>query len=183
MKLYVAGKWSEMEWVGQRIVELQGLGYEITHDWTKVEQSDRSKEALGRYGKFDIDGVKGSDVLVALLTDKSYPYRGTFCEIGCALGTGRKVLVMTPEGYDSDGKWPCFFYHPDIVHVSSWTDVLEKLKSWSSFKKPHLVVEEPIVYKEYDYYECAGNCNDREMWTCTCPQWRKRKTTRRKRIR
>lgn len=114
MKVYVAGKWSNKDRLVQLMDRLRGLGIEITHDWTKNEKTTGSPEQLGNFAKLDTNGVKNADLMIAVLDDPSYPYRGTFTELGVALGCGTRIFIYCPddEFYCVSN---CFFHHPDIV--------------------------------------------------------------------
>lgn len=118
MRFYVAGSFFDKQTVLDLMADIRGRGHEITHDWTSVEKNPMksSRQHLSYCSSLDIEGVKRCDVLVALLTDLQYPYRGSFTEIGCALGTGKKVFILGPE--EASAATNCFYWHPSIVHVS-----------------------------------------------------------------
>ena len=126
MSIYVAGKWDDKENIIQRQLQFQSLGYKITHDWTKNECVTRNPEELGKFAMLDINGVLEADYLVAVMTDTKYAYRGTFTEIGCALGTNKKIYIYCPDK-NSHCRTNCFFYHPNIVHFDDWDKLVEHL--------------------------------------------------------
>jgi nucleoside 2-deoxyribosyltransferase len=130
-KVWVSGAWVHRDQMGVRIDQLRHLGYEITHDWTRVEKAEQPTPSdQGSYAKFDIDGVKASDVAVAVMDDPDYAYRGTYCEIGCALGVGKPLHIVWPyslEACDRYVQTNVFFWHPDITHHSSWEAFLQYL--------------------------------------------------------
>ncbi len=120
MKLYVAGKWSDKDEIGKKIQEFRELGHTITHDWTQIETSlNQDPEALKKYSSLDIEAVRECEMLIAWMTDPKYAYRGTYTEIGCALGLKKKVVIISehtkynPEVYYTTN---IFFHHPDIKH-------------------------------------------------------------------
>ena len=45
LRVYVAGRFSDKEVMHKRIVELQSLDFDITHDWTQVEGEDNRNYA------------------------------------------------------------------------------------------------------------------------------------------
>jgi len=97
MKLYVAGKFDNRDYIHTRIEYLQSLGYEITHDWTQVETSNSlTNTDLAKYASQDVNGVLQADLLLILITDEDYPYRGTTTELGVALGQNKPVVVIDP---------------------------------------------------------------------------------------
>lgn len=132
-KVWVSGAWAHREEMSVKIDELRQLGYEITHDWTRVEKAETpSPVDQGDYAKFDIDGVKNSDIAVAVMDDPDYAYRGTYTEIGCALGIGKPLHIVAPYPLDSCGNYVqtnVFFWHPDITHHESWDSFVKYLQS------------------------------------------------------
>lgn len=117
MKLYVAGKWSSKKEINQKIQELESMGHEITHNWTANNDNKRLSSVL------DIDGVKNADCIVAIMDDPEYPYRGTFCEIGCALGLGKHVYIYNPS---LKTKEVCFAHHPLVKVITDWNFFVNK---------------------------------------------------------
>lgn len=119
-KIYVAGRFKD-ENIPDYIQTLKDKGYFITYNWTK------HKELLPIYSSsHDIDGVKSCDILIAIMDDNEYAYRGTYCEIGCALGLDKRIIIVNPheKSYCME---PCFYHHPIIEHVATFNDVLNLL--------------------------------------------------------
>ena len=130
-KVWISGAWAHRERMGQLIDQVRQMGYEITHDWTRLEKAPNpSPQEMGMYAKFDIDGVKNADVVVAVLEDPDYPYRGTFTEIGCALGANKPTHIVWPYSLETSEKNAqiLFFWHPDIIYFKSWDDFIDYLK-------------------------------------------------------
>lgn len=130
MKIYVAGKWNDSQTINEVQNILISQGHSITHDWTKNEGSKNITEMTNEEkiefkrncADLDIEGVKNCDLLIAIMNDPSYAYRGTFTEIGCALGLSKKVIIVCPdESYLCCSN--CFFYHSNIIHVKTIEDV------------------------------------------------------------
>lgn len=123
MKIYLCGKWADACSLREKMNELKWYGHTITHDWT-FNNSNFPKQS----SKLDIDGVRNADIVIAIMDDPEYAYRGTFTEIGCALGQRKNVLIVCPpltdETKDYWCKTNCFFYHPQIFHYNSWEEVL-----------------------------------------------------------
>ena len=138
LRVYVAGAWPRREEIKKVMINVEELGCKITHDWTSYEltytdRHDRSRKcALA-----DIEGVVTADIVIALLTDDDYAYRGTSSEIGAALAarrfTGsRKPLVWivaskdpsaTPEAELPRCLTSCFMHTAD-AYFTSIQDVL-----------------------------------------------------------
>jgi nucleoside 2-deoxyribosyltransferase len=72
------------------MLNAEELGCEITHDWTSYELAYTDRHERSRKCALaDIEGVVTADIVVALLTDDDYAYRGTSSEIGAALAASR----------------------------------------------------------------------------------------------
>lgn len=144
MKFYLAGKCSEKETIRRIIAELEAMGHSVTHDWTQrvqvpgeidphrgreyVPDEEEPTWLLGRSAELDIEGIREADFAIFLMTDPEYAYRGTFTELGCALGLQKPCLILCPfvKGYCQSN---CFYYHPAITHVSSEQEMREWVNS------------------------------------------------------
>lgn len=148
MKIYVAGKWAPtaagMEPIRAAQRAVLAAGHTVTHDWTSVEgTTDQTgwdaatrRAFRAKCAALDIDGVRTADAVVALMTDTAYSYRGTFTELGAALGLGKRVLVVTPaalrlsSGSDAPALTAatnCFYEHPSVEHVETVEEALSRL--------------------------------------------------------
>lgn len=126
MKIYVGGKYQDASIIRENIYDLIDVGYTVTHDWTSVEQHDRGYSALGKYAQYDIEGVSESDIVILIMDDPEYAYRGTFTELGCALGLDKRIIIVNPHE-NSYCMSNCFYHHPSIIHVKTWSDVFRYL--------------------------------------------------------
>uniref|UniRef100_A0A6C0EK87 Nucleoside deoxyribosyltransferase n=1 Tax=viral metagenome TaxID=1070528 RepID=A0A6C0EK87_9ZZZZ len=128
MKLYIAGKWYDGKKIQNKMKELVALGHTITHDWTTSETTYTSAEFRMREDAIsDINGVKNADVVIAIVDDNDYPYRGTSHEIGAALALGKPVMLYCPQPLVSAWCQTCFSRHPCITLFEKWTDIVNKL--------------------------------------------------------
>lgn len=128
IKLYIAGKWDDKEIIREHMNQMESFGYQITHDWTKNESLTRNIDDLSNFAKLDIDGVINADIVLVIMTDKTYTYRGTFTELGASIATGKKIVIYCPDK-DSYCCTNCFFHHPNIQHFEQWDEVLKFMKS------------------------------------------------------
>jgi nucleoside 2-deoxyribosyltransferase len=127
MKVYVAGKWDDRSTINTVQAELVKMGHHITHDWTSVECISKSQADRA---VLDINGVQKADAVLVLMLDETYPYRGTFTEIGCALGLNKYIVVVCPnDSYFCTTN--CFYHHPMINHVATIDQALELFRSFS----------------------------------------------------
>lgn len=128
MKIYLAGAWhrlSEIKAIGDH---LKNNGHELTSSWTTREHGQKTIEKCINDAIIDIDEVKAADIVVAIMNEPNYPYRGTCCEIGCALGLNKQVLAICPGEviledneltFTHDCMSNVFFWHPNVVHVKN----------------------------------------------------------------
>src|SRR6478752_3803007 len=102
--VYLAGKFSD-DRIHSYIEELNKLsGVRVKYDWTLERDKSQRKAAL-----FDMEGVIGCDLFVAVMDDPSYDYRGTFTELGGALALSKPILVVGGDGGDKQyAKTNCF---------------------------------------------------------------------------
>lgn len=148
MKVYVAGKWSDSESVSKIISELKSMGIEITFDWPtyknemnedekhvgdyevvndkQVEQALKCRSVLGNDADLDVQGVLNANVVIAVMNDPHYAYRGTFTEIGIALGSKKEIIIIN-ENETAYCMTNCFYWHPTIQHVKSFESIRERL--------------------------------------------------------
>lgn len=100
-------------------------GHTITHDWTAsdgrnvTEMTPEEKLTFRRECAYwDIKGVQECDLLFVIMNHNTYPYRGTFTEIGCALGLNKKIIIVcsSENNYCATN---CFFHHGSITHVKT----------------------------------------------------------------
>lgn len=76
-------------------------------------------------------GVQNADVVIALMDDPKYPYRGTLFELGVALGLNKRVFVVTPYlKFDPENVFfheVCFYYLKGITHVEAVAEALDRM--------------------------------------------------------
>ncbi|VBB18017.1 nucleoside 2-deoxyribosyltransferase, partial [Yasminevirus sp. GU-2018] len=148
--VYVAGSWLQREQLKKKMDELKSLGFVITSNWPTFEDKLDNPDDYAECSKLDIDGVASADTVLAFMTDPKYPYRGTCTEIGCAIGAGRRIIVIcdgvcshkAPNGTKSDDRMSdkfdltfshycmgnVFFWDPRIEHVSSFEDAIKLMR-------------------------------------------------------
>jgi nucleoside 2-deoxyribosyltransferase len=138
-RIYVAGEFARKQRIKEYIEDFQRLGYEITHDWTKNEGSvsDRTnKNFLQQNAANDINGVTAASALVVIMDNNNYEYRGTWTEIGCALGSGfcKPVFIYMPEPENNACVSNIFLYHEN-VHIFTKMELLHEALD-KHFSKP-----------------------------------------------
>ncbi len=136
MKFYVSGQWFKKPQIRQIIKRVKEMGHSITRDWTLIEMGNTSNPAVGKYARLNANAIKNADILLVIMTDTEYPYRGTFTEIGVALGCGTQIFIVCPftEGYCRTN---CYFNHPDIRHFETVDKALEELSVFQEALEDH----------------------------------------------
>lgn len=140
-KIYVAGAFKHKEKIQKIMNDLITLGFTITHNWTSYEltytdQHERNKNCALK----DVKGVVEADLLLVILDDDNYPYRGTSSEIGAALSKkilagddSIKIWIVANQSPNVDkNKLPycmtsCFMHTADL-YFTNISDVIDKLK-------------------------------------------------------
>lgn len=102
MKFYVASSVENMEAAKLMMESLKAKGHKITFEWTTYEipkdLPENIKDALKRdLSDKAVDGVMTADVLVLLLPGR----RGSYTELGIALGSDQTVIVVGSEDKSS----------------------------------------------------------------------------------
>ena len=96
-------------------------GLVITCDWTKetLAPLTMSQKAIR-----DTSAVRSAHVLVALMTLPSYEYKGTFTELGMALGLGIPIVLISPFTVTTDAKCArnIYFHCPEFKRYTSLAD-------------------------------------------------------------
>lgn len=129
VKFYLAGRWDAREDLFAKLRDLEQQSdnyYIVTYAWMR-----KNVGLLSTYDAVsDIRGVQECDVFIAVFDDPAYPYRGTFTELGAALGLRKLIYVVCPPD-SAETRYACrtnvFFEHPHIRHVETWTALLQQL--------------------------------------------------------
>lgn len=67
--------------------------------------------------RLDFDGVQDADIVVLIFSVSQHAYRGTFTEMGIALGTRKKIIAVCL--CDGDYKYNPFLQLPAVKIVHS----------------------------------------------------------------
>lgn len=121
MNVYVAGAYCDKPTVKQVQTELKRAGCVITHDWTTVSNANAMEHAIA-----DERGVKQADVVVAVFSVEQHAYRGTFTEMGMALGLSKMVFALCLV--DGDYKHNPFLQLPQVRMTHSLDEVVCLIK-------------------------------------------------------
>lgn len=121
---YLAGKFHDklkLNTIIQRITNECNLV--CTFNWTII---DDEKTHILDIVTHEITGVQTADVLIVIMDDPEYDYRGTYCEVGCALGLDKPILLFNPCDL-SYATTNIFYFHPNIKHFNNLDDIIQEL--------------------------------------------------------
>jgi len=132
---------------------LRAQGIAVTHDWTTYEEtygdgatletvrqkfvqgvsSPQDQSRYGTYANFDLDGVREADLVVMIMDQPEYEYRGTFTELGAALSLGKPVIMTGPSTVRAATN--VFYWHSGIEQRVADTEealrlVLQQKHEW-----------------------------------------------------
>ena len=122
---YLIGKFSNRETISNRIKEVEALDLKITHNWT--DQTNYSQPKSTQVEQ-DINGVKNADFVIAIIDNPKYQYRGSFAEIGCALGLDKPIYLIT-NNCEKGSVTHCFLFHKNIIRFHTWQGFMKFLPS------------------------------------------------------
>lgn len=131
-KVYLAGAFTMKGVMWQRMNRLESMGFQITHNWAEEALSSDPKdpvlESHRRHAVLDINGVTHADIVVACMDIPFYAYRGTWTEVGCAIGQKKRVILFMQQKFPNENLGNVFAFHPSVTMVASWEEAVEELK-------------------------------------------------------
>ena len=142
LKIYVGGAYGNKKNVQNLIDNLKAKGHTITHDWTRVVKHD-TKESKMQEAVNDINGVKNATLVVIIMDDPNYAYRGTWTEMGAAMATDKHILVIT-NGMDTEKIKNVFIHHPNVSFVAYYDDLIRVIES-GVFHYPFIPIKIPGI--------------------------------------
>jgi hypothetical protein len=92
-KVFISHSAKDTEWVRSFANALKELGLSVWFDEFDVQPGESWRDALEA-------GLRGSDVVVALLDSESSSRANLFFELGAAIGMGKRVVSIVPKGMD-----------------------------------------------------------------------------------
>jgi len=118
-RFYVAGSFTNFALVRGIAELLKEHGWLHTYDWTSVEtEAEKDKPSIA---VDEINAVVTADLIIVVISPNK-AQRGTHCEIGAALATGKKILLFAQDEAHiyADGYTCVFHQHPKCqVLISS----------------------------------------------------------------
>lgn len=119
MRIYVAGKFEEIEAVRACQKALKELGHEITYDWTP--HCDVAHRAATHVGLLLERGVAAAEVFFLLWHPN---LRGVLVELGAAVAWSLDIVVVGCPPPDEQPN--VFFHHNAIKHFARLEDALAR---------------------------------------------------------
>ncbi len=142
MKLYIASGWPFRHSVAEINKQLRANGFDIISTWIEKENGISTPESFAADALRDTTEVNSADVLLAIMMNDKYSYRGTWTEIGCSIGLKKRIIIVCPglgtQRQISDTcyeySYYCmnnvFFWHPAIQRVKTIDDAIELLRTY-----------------------------------------------------
>lgn len=154
--VYVAGGWISRETIRVKNNDLRSLGFNITSKWIERENGINNPDDYRECSKFDINEIAQSDTVLAFMTDPKYAYRGTFTEIGCAIGSGKRIIVIcdgictkVDDNISDRKKQTVTFSHACMQNVFFWDYRIEHVKTFEDAVK---LLSGEVVASPYEEY-------------------------------
>ena len=148
LNIYLAGGWKFRADIAPIKLQLESKGYNVVSHWMERENGIVTPDDFQHNANMDIKEVIESNILVCIMTDSKYAYRGTFTEIGCALGQNMPIIIVCPGTKTklSDNKWEfshycqynVFYWHKNIQHSKDIYEAFEFLNLVNHFHKEGL---------------------------------------------
>jgi nucleoside 2-deoxyribosyltransferase len=92
-RVFISHSALDVDWARSFAQALQERGVPVWFDEFDVHPGESIREALE-------SGLRGSDVLVALLDPANPAKPALFFELGAAIGMGKRVVSIVPKGMD-----------------------------------------------------------------------------------
>ena len=114
-EIYVAGGYKHRNEIREFVDQLEATGlYKQSRRWFDVESDS---ETPAQSAAADLEAVRNASLVVAVMTDPDYAYRGTWTEVGAALALRKSITIIGPDSVASARN--VFWYAPEIRHVPS----------------------------------------------------------------
>ena len=122
MTFYIASRLENAETVSRVANVLKAAGHTHTYDWTEhgsVKSEGQSR--IKQVAKSELQGVMRADLVAVLLPGG----RGTHTELGIALGSGCRNIVICAESdgfFEQDDRTCAFYWNDHITRVIGGID-------------------------------------------------------------
>ena len=138
LKIYTASGWPFRQEIAKLNVRLMDKCYDVVSTWIEAETGISTPEDYSVDAMRDVAQVCGCDILLAIMIDPDYTYRGTWTEIGMALALNKRIIIVCPGTAikESNTKYTfshhcmtnVFYWHPRIQRVQTFEEALSSLR-------------------------------------------------------
>jgi len=136
--VYVAGGFSFLKRVSSITKQIHALHYcTVVSHWIERVNCDNTPAALRNDATEDLKELQCADILVIVMEDPTYAYRGSFTELGFALGKKLPVILICPGShapvtstevtYSHYCMTNVFYHAKGIKHVNSVEEAMKAL--------------------------------------------------------
>ena len=124
MKIYVASKYQERNFIKWLMRLLREAGHEITVDWTDHDlyPADSPLEKMAEFASVDVAGVQECEVFIGVFLVKHH-HQGSLVEFGIALGGDKPCLILGNAEDDC-----IFMNHRLVVRAKDINELISTLK-------------------------------------------------------
>jgi hypothetical protein len=122
VKIYLAAKWANKEYMKTVAEQLKACGHEITSRWIHFHKGvGRQESALQ-----DVEDVLKADMLVSFTESPTAGYMtgGRHVEFGIAYASGKQLILVGP-------KENIFHDLPNVIQLNSVIELIDYLKGRS----------------------------------------------------
>jgi len=125
--VFVASGWNQKEAAHALMLEVEKRGLQIARDWTTGANGLTKREMSVR----DVEAMCKAQVLVAVMTLQHYEYKGTWTEVGMALGRGIPVVLVSPFVKEEEAVCAknVYFHHPSFTRFKNAEELLAAIDS------------------------------------------------------
>lgn len=140
LTIYVAGGWVGKEYLLKPMKCLEEHGFIVNSTWIQRESGNNHPNILSIDSQKDMEEITNADIVLAFMESPNYAYRGTYFEIGYALGQNKKVIIICPGKFKLMSKNKCnydfycmglpFFWNENIIRAKTFEESLKILMSF-----------------------------------------------------
>ena len=122
MKFYIASRLENAEIVKRVAAVLKAAGHIHTYDWTEHGSVKKEAEArITEVAEKERDGVIDAQMVIVILPGG----RGTHSELGIALGSGSKQIIIcaeTDDAFQQDDRTCAFYWNYGTTRITGSID-------------------------------------------------------------
>lgn len=93
-KVFISYSHTDFDWAREFAESLSRRGIDVWLDQFEIQIGDSLRDAIE-------NGLRESDLMVALINPESLQRPALFFELGAALGMGKRIVGVVPKGFDT----------------------------------------------------------------------------------